>query len=98
MVRTTTDNTELALDGFLAILGLFAVVIGLAWVIMNPGSFMILPFDLLGVLLVAGGALLLVSGLFGQLGSEKMMGTLWTLLVVVSAIVAVIVTAALAVF
>lgn len=98
MARTTTDHTEPALDGFLAVLGLLAVVIGLAWVVMNPGSFMILPFDLLGVLLVAGGALLLVSGLLGRLGAQKMMGTVLLVLVVVSAIVATIVTAALAVF
>lgn len=99
MVRaTTSEQTDFALDGLLAGLGVLFVVVGLGWIITHPGSFLFLPLDLLGVLIVAGGALLLVSGMFGRVGDTKMMGTLWTVLVVVSAIVATIVTAALAIF
>lgn len=76
-------------------IGLLAVVAGLVWVVTNPGSFLFLPLDLLGVLTVAGGALLLVAGLLGRVGKERMLGTVLTVLVVVSAIVAVIVVAAL---
>lgn len=99
MVRaTTSEQTDFALDGLLAGLGVLFVVVGLGWVITHPGSFVFLPLDLLGVLIVAGGALLLVAGLLGHVGDVRMMGTLLTVLVVVSAIVATIVTATLAIF
>lgn len=97
MASATTDNTAVTVDGILGGLGVLAAVVGVVWVLTNSGSFVFLPMGLLGVLLVAGGALLLTAGLLGHLGMERLLGTLLTVLVVVSAIVAAIVVGALAV-
>lgn len=86
------------MDGLIAGIGLLAVVVGLAWAVMSPGSFLFLPIGLLGLLLIAGGALFLVAGLLGNIGRKKVLGALLTVLVIVSALVAVIVVLALEVF
>lgn len=98
MARATIDRPVPGIESVSAVVGLIAVITGLAWATMAPGWFMFLPLGLLSLLLVAGGALLIVSGLFGKIGGDALMGTLWLVLVVVSAIVAVLVVLSLEVF
>lgn len=98
MANQTLERPVPGIETVSVAVGLIAVLVGVAWALTSAGSFLFLPLDLLGVLLVAGGALLIVSGLFGHFGTPKLMGALWVVLVVVSAIVAVIVILALEVF
>lgn len=98
MASRTIERPVPGIETISAVVGLIAVLTGVAWAVTNGGSFLFLPLDLLGILFVAGGALLIVSGLFGQLGRGKLMGALWVVLVVVSAIVAALVIMALEVF
>lgn len=93
MASRTAQRTTSPVDTVLIGVGVVAVLSGLVFAVMNyPANFLFLPLDLLTLLTVAGGALLVVAGLVGRTAYDSLLILVWVVLVVVSALVATIVT------
>lgn len=95
MATQPFEGTDQSIDNFLIGLGLLAVLAGLLAAILNPGQFLALPVGLLSLLTLAGGGLLLVSGLVDSSGSGQLLLWAWAGLVTVAAAVAAIIVLAL---